>query len=340
MAAAKTAVMRRWLALKAVASTAAAFRYDYRRYTKYSSTRSPQISQQNLAAKITERYHAIEKALALPAPRSAFGATVIPTVIRLVDSYVTQYGEDHVTRAAVGALAAYRAFNLDLGVPEADLPAAPELSRMLANYEGYPPGTSGVKLLGRNEVLAATRHVALEFFTSRHSTRIFAPVPVSEEEIEFAVGAARSAPAVCNREYSSVTVWTDPTRIQQILHLQGGAAGFGDQIPALAMITTTLRTFWADAERNQCWIDGGLFAMNFMLGLHAQGLGSVPLNWSKSPATDRRMHELAGLGEDRVIIMFIGFGHLPEDYRVAASPRRALSDFLVRGESSAGTNQA
>ena len=65
--------------------------------------------------------------------------------------------------------------------------------------------------------------------------------------------------------------------------------------------------------------------MNFMLGLHAQGLGTVPLNWSKDPTRDRVLRRaLPELGEHEAIIMFVGFGHLPEEYRVAASPRVRL----------------
>lgn len=322
---------RRVLDATAVRRTLAAFAHDARRYLAHSSSRGPYATRANLAAKITERYHSIEKGLALPEPRPAFGRGVLPVLIRLVETYIERYGEDDVTRAAVGALAAYVAFNDEHGVARDDLPAHTELLRLVESRQAHPRGVSGTRAMTRDDVLAATSATGLDFFTTRHSTRVFSAEPVTPEQIAFAVDAARSAPAVCNREFSHVTVWTDPARVEAILDVQGGARGFGHQVPALAMVTVDLRTYWSEAERNQGWIDGGLFSMSFMLGLHAQGLGSVPLNWSKSVETDRRMRALVGLDDARSIIMFIGFGHLPEEYRVAASPRREQSAFYADG---------
>lgn len=69
--------------------------------------------------------------------------------------------------------------------------------------------------------------------------------------------------------------------------------------------------------------------MNFILGLHSRGIGSVCLNWSKSPRTDRRLRSVIGLPDDEAIVMLIGFGHLLEDYSVAASPRMSLDQTLI-----------
>ncbi|XVA01292.1 hypothetical protein ACQ86I_18000 [Prescottella equi] len=68
--------------------------------------------------------------------------------------------------------------------------------------------------------------------------------------------------------------------------------------------------------------------MSFIFGLHAQGLGSVSLNWSKSPETDRRMRSAAAISEDEAIIMLVGFGRLRPEYRVACSPRVPLNETL------------
>lgn len=319
---------RRWLSSVAGWRTLTAFWYDGRRYLTFSSTRDAYISRENLAAKITERYHAVEKGLSLPSPRAGFGKAAVPKLVRLVTVYVHSYGQDHVTRAAVGTLAAYRDFNVRAGLEELSLPGQPELGEVLSAFSANAPGISGVRCIRRDEIDAAVGPVGLDFFSSRHSTRVFDAAEVTKAEIELAVRAAMTAPAVCNREFSSVTVWTGRERIAEILALQGGARGFGEQVPAIAMVTVSLRAYWSEAERNQGWIDGGLFAMNFLLGLHAQGLGAVALNWSKAPHTDRRMRELVGLGDDRAIVMFVAFGHLREEYEVAASPRGPLEGFL------------
>ena len=77
-------------------------------------------------------------------------------------------------------------------------------------------------------------------------------------------------------------------------------------------------------ERNQCWIDGGLFAMSLVLGLHAQGLGTCFLNWSKSSPRDRAMRALLKLPPEEVIIVLVAVGHLPDTLEVARSARPPL----------------
>lgn len=300
---------------------AAAYAYDWRRFIAFSSTRGPFRSRANLAAKITERYHGIEKGLALPAPRPGHGAGVLEPLIRLVKRYIDSYGEDELTSAAIGAMSAYYDFNAQYLEPD-KVPFGPQITELVRDYRSNPSGVSGVTTICRADVHAAVSGVGPEFFSSRHSVRVYSSEPVTDEEIEFAVTAARSAPAVCNRQFGTVRTWRDTPTIERLLAIQGGTRGFGDNVPALALVTVSLRSYWSPAERHQGWIDGGLFSMNFMLGLHAQGLGAVALNWSKVPASDRALRQaLPDLGEDEAIIMFVGFGHLPERAHVAASPR-------------------
>ena len=337
----KLRVKRVWLGLESTRETSTAFAYDCRRYLRYSSTRGAGSHQHNLAAKITERYHMIEKGLSLPEPRPGFGRGVIPRLVELIELYLVRFGEDAVITSAVGALRAYQDFNLSVGVPLSELPASDRLGALLerANVPVVPVG--GTREISRQEINAAVAGVDLGFFTSRHSTRVFEHKPVTEAEIEFALAAATTAPAVCNREFSAVTIWKERDEIGSILRLQGGARGFAEEVSTLAMVSVSVRTFWSAAERNQAWVDGGMFAMNFILGLHAQGLGAVPLNWSKPPTTDRAMRSLIGLPDDRVIIMFIAFGHLKDHYRVAASPRRPISAFrLALGDDGRATPKA
>ena len=296
----------------------AASRYDARRFLSYSSSLVPVLDQQNLAARITERYHAVEKGLSLPEPRPGFGIAPVGAVLRLTERYVSRYGKDDVVEAAYGALSAYVAFNQAAGLSNEDIPHFNAIKTALGAETTRSGGTIEIT---RDEVLEAVKGVDLDFFTARHSTRQFTDAPVSLEDLEFAARAGATAPAVCNREFSQVQVWRNRSDIDRLLAIQGGARGFADGIPCLAMITVSLRNYWDAAERNQAWIDGGLFAMNFMLGLHSRGLGSVPLNWAKPPSKNREMLEAAGLSEDTAIIMLIGIGNLRGNYRVAASPR-------------------
>ncbi|MCL2536232.1 MAG: nitroreductase family protein [Nocardiaceae bacterium] len=303
------------------------FGYDWRRYLRYSSSISAEQSRQNLKAMLTERYHSIEKGMSLPDPRPGFGLKPVGDVVRLLRLYVSAYGTDEFAGVVAKVLAEYVDFNRTAGLADSEIPHLASISDLVTEI-GSAHSRAGTKQVTAAEVLRATESVGLEFFTLRNTVRQFDTAPIGHDELEFAARAARQAPAVCNRQFGRLHVFTDRADIARVLEIQGGARGFAEEIRGLAVVTTNLRSYWDDTQRNQAWVDGGLFAMSFIFGLHAQGIGSVSLNWSKSPATDQRMRAAAGIPEDEAIIMLVGFGKLRSEYRVACSPRVPLDEVL------------
>lgn len=299
-----------------------AYGYDALRYVRFSSTRSPLLSMENLAAAVTERYHAIEKGLSLPSPRSKFGASALARLSYLTREYVERYGEDEVTAHAAGAVRAYIKFNSSRGFGVEDLPVASELKGFWMGLR--TDEAAGTKTVRRSAQLEAIEDVGEVFFTSRHSVRQFAPMAVGDSDIESAVRIAMTAPAVCNREFCRVRTFRSRDRIDQILEYQGGAKGFSGSVPALAVVTASISSYWNPSQRNQGWIDGGMFAMAFLLGLHARGLGAVCLNWSKTPDRDRGLRQLVDLADGDMVVMLVAFGHLQEEFVVASSQRRSV----------------
>ena len=302
--------------------------YDARRYRKFSSSVTSLDGKHNLAAMITERYHSIEKGLSLPSPRKGFGSRALSDLLKLTGEYRKKYGEDGLTETVSAVLAAYLEFNSSLGTPREDIPFLGEIELLISEL-GTATFTAGTRPVVKGDVLRAVDGVDLNFFESRYSVRQFSDMPVSREDIEFATLAAQKSPAVCNRQFGKIYAYTDPAEIARLLSIQGGANGFGDGLTGLAIVTTNLRSYWNDGQRNQAWVDGGLFAMSFMLGLHARGLGAVALNWSKGPGRDQLLRAEADIPQDEVIIMFVGFGNLRDEFRVASSPRLPLDQALT-----------
>ena len=305
-----------------------AFVYDFRRYLQHSSSTGPYGSKENLRSKITATYHNLEKGLSLSEPRPGFGAQPVGTLVTLLSSYLSDYGYDTWVTTPLLVLRSYADFNASAGV---ESPHGSAIDNLLARSEQHlatQTGVAGVRRVERAEIERAVGSIGLEFFTSRSSVRQYSDTPVDVADIEFAAAAAQRAPAVCNRQYNRIYVHTDKDEIAQILEVQGGARGFGSELGGLAIITSDLRNFWAAGERNQAWTDGGLFAMSFVLGLHARGLGTVCLNWSKPPALDRRLREVAHLPAEAVVIMLVGFGVLRDSYTVASSNRLPLDEVL------------
>jgi len=90
----------------------------------------------------------------------------------------------------------------------------------------------------------------------------------------------------------------------------------------LLIVTSNLNYFDGPSEKNQAFIDGGLFAMSLLYALHFKEIGAIPLNWSYVKSQDQELHKLNEVKPNEKVIMFIGVGYPPSKFRVAASKRR------------------
>jgi nitroreductase len=169
------------------------------------------------------------------------------------------------------------------------------------------------------------------FFESRFSVRQFSPKPVPRGVIEKAIRMAQKSPSVCNRQSVKVYAFDQPAWRERVLACQRGNAGFGQELQVVLVVTSDVKTFFSAGERNQCWIDGGLFSMSLVYALHSLGVGSICLNWSAEMEEDEELHRVAGIPEGEAVIMFIGVGFLPEKLVVAQSRRKPLGEVLIWG---------
>lgn len=300
--------------------------YDLQRFLRWSSVAGLASEQQALRAWIDADYHKIEKALALKSPRPGFGKVVIDRLLEALQRYLAEYGADRSTQIAIGVLEAYAHFNREHGVDVSSLERQLERlrQRCASNGEG------GVRHVRREEILAAAQIDLEPFFFSRYSVRHFSDEPVEPELIERAVYLASKTPTVCNRQSLKVHAYFE-TDCQRVLACQMGNSGFGDQIKVALVVTADSRTFFSVGERNQGWIDGGLFSMSLVYALHSLGLGSCCLNWSVEKEYDRKLKSTTDIQPWEMVIMMIGVGKLPESLRVAQSPRKGVEDLLIRG---------
>lgn len=165
-------------------------------------------------------------------------------------------------------------------------------------------------------------------FETRRSVRNFAEgqtVPL--EAVREAVRLASNTPSVCNRQAWRVHFFDKPDDVAAILRLQNGNSGFA-YVPSVSIVTVDLRLFSGAYERNQRWVDGGLFAMSYVWALHAEGLASCMLNWSMNNSASKKLRSVAGLEPWEDVISLVAIGQYPEHYRVARSPRRPVSEIL------------
>lgn len=290
---------------------------DAERYLEHSippatSGRLARLKGMQLDASATRLYHRVEKGFSLPAPRRPFGAKAVPGLAKVFANKKHDPNALYAveSKLVLDALEAWneRGERVDEVAPRGDsLPTNPLTPEQLS-----------------------------QFMTSRHSIRDFEQRPMDDDLVREVVRIAMSAPSVCNRQGWRVHYYSDKADLNRILPLHGGSAGFADNIPGLFVVTYDIRSFEGPNERNQGWIDGGLFAMTLMLSLHGMNLGAVPLNWARSNNASDMLREVTGIPEHENIVMLMAAGHPAEGYRVARSARRPLDTILRFGSTTEG----
>lgn len=291
--------------------------HDLGRFAFWSHGTGADRTEDQTLYSIYKGYHGVEKGLSLTEPRPNFGLALISMLTEKLSQYSKRHDPSGVP-PAVSALKSYRAFN-----------AAHEIvnERLDRFLHGLPDdGTGGIWSTRREEIEAATRAVGPEFFWSRHSVRQYSDKPVSMDLIRQSVDMARKTPTVCNRQGTRVHLFEDA---QEALCWQPGNRGFGHLASRALVVTADLQAFSGSGERNQPFVDGGMFAMSILYALHALGLGACPLAWSMRPSRDRDMRRALNIPESEIVIMMISVGHLPDALDVARSHRRPLEHFLV-----------
>jgi len=301
--------------------------YDFRRYQRHGMTFQRTPRRAHVLAHISIAAHEVERMLALPDFALGRGQRHVIGLCRMLESYLNAGHEPRRPEvlAALGALASYRERHHIAGFPldEVDSSIDRTLSRFFTL--GVKEGNGGVEHATADSLV---RHstVGARFLQTRHSTRQFSHAPIDPEQIAAAVSLAQRAPSVCNRQAGRVHIFNETEKARAVLAHQVGNGGFGHQVPAVAVVTTDLRCFSGAKERNQSFIDGGLFAMCFLLGLHAQGLAACPLNWSVYWNRDQALRRTAGIPDHENIIMLVAFGHYPDHFTYAKSTRLRTSD--------------
>jgi nitroreductase len=292
--------------------------YDARRFRRHAWLHRVR-SGRSREARILADAHFLEYGIALKSARQGFGFV---RAERLAEDLEESGISDEVRDIGLHTLGAWCAFN-ENRVPDRVLQALEKLHRPQVTLP------DAVETLSAEDVRAAAKIDFARFARARHSVRSFAPEAASQEAIRRAAAAAQEAPSSCNRQTCRVHVWTERDMIERVRRHQAGNRTFGHELGGIAVVTSDLRYWEHPGERYQAWIDGGLFAMTFVYALHAEGLGTCMLNWSVDSGTDRALRAEIGLGDEHLVIVLVGFGILPDTFKVCASPRLPTESALI-----------
>lgn len=300
------------------------YSYDRKRFIRHAGSLHDQEKEQKLAA-IIMAYHVVEKGLTMPERRLGFGHDAVLNLINLIRDYSKKFPQDDQFLHAISVLDAYREvhrkeqFSLSQDLRQA-------LDSLLAEFPAVKED-SQIEMT-RQQYYANLESAFPAFSASRHSVRHFSG-PVSLEQIEKAVSLARNAPSACNRQHARVHCVCDKEIQKKILSLQNGNRGFGHLADKLLIITADLHDIRWEEERNDLYTNAGIFLMNLCYALHANKVAHCLLNWSVSPFRDVLLRRLVSIPDHENIICILACGDCPEHFRLAASPRKPVSQILT-----------
>lgn len=300
--------------------------YDMARYLAHSSTHIINMDPVALSSWLVSAFHGIEKGLTMETAKEGFGLRKIRPMIAAIRELERTGHGGYATEGARGALQSYVRFNDERGLKIPD--EFENEVRAFVDAMGFSSFPGGAIAFSRDQIAAATDFDYDAFIQTRCSLRQYTGAPVPPETLENAVRQAIKSPRSCNREMRRVRVVYDPEIRDQLLSYHSGNRGFGHRLGAVLVISVDLREFDMVGERNQGWIDGGIFAMSLVMALHANRLGTCMLNWSVDCEQDKRLRAAFDIPDHEAIVTFLGVGQMPETYEVAASPSPEVREIL------------
>lgn len=308
-----------------------AYAYDELKF-RHSSARELDAvkTYEQLTARLIYSTHAVEKGLSNSNFELGRGQDNIRLLVHLIEVYKRRnYDESSI--AYVAAISSLREFysmhentshSSDLKLIYADF-----LDEILT-CESKAGGVDVVKFSGKKD----TRSINFrELVQERSSIRSYSDRPVDLVDIEDALSIAMKTPTVCNRQSIKVRVVRKPEIISQILEVQGGAIGY-DTPPALLLITANDAAYLGANERNQGFIDGGLFAMSVLYALEYKSLAACALNAALTEEAEKRIRGMMNIPSGEKLITFISVGHFQELSRVCKSFRYDAASIMEEVE--------
>lgn len=301
--------------------------YDFKRYGKYSSTYNIRKSRSTLEGMIILRYHALEKGLSLRDPKKGFGKKKADDLIQFIQEYEKKHGINELVEISLNTLDTYYNFQLEQGLNYEEIKKT--VNKMREKLRDNYTDEGGYRIKKRDHILKKSNIDFKEFVNSRHSIRDYESKKVDNKLILEAIEMAKMAPSVCNRQSAKVYVFDDEESKNKVLSYQNGNKGFGEKADKVLLVTSDLALFHGTIERNQAFIDGGMFAMTLLYALHSLGLGACSLNCSLDYNTDKKLRKAAKVNDSEAIIMMISVGWIPEQVKITHSHRKNTKEFVV-----------
>lgn len=284
---------------------------------------------EQVTARIIYNVHALEKGLARNSDiRFGFGRKALSNLNDALVIFV-RHGYDQSAFAydqGVSVIQRYRELHVREG-RDIDFLIGLIDPQFLEPAENHV--AAGTKVLRRADKAGNAAKNFYELAQGRSSVRDFSGEAIDHGRVMNALGNAAKTPSVCNRQGWRVHWIEDKDLARRVLHHQRGF-GYAQMPEILLVITVSNNIYLSPVERNEAFVDGGLFAMSVMYGLEHEGLAAVPLNAMMYAKDQKAVRGLVSIDDSEMIIMFIAVGDFLEESVVPISDRRKVAEFVKR----------
>lgn len=301
---------------------------DRERFHKSHFTSADLANQTQLATRMIFSSHSLEKSLSNEKFEIGHGFMVIGLLRGFIDIYLYK-GYDKNHKAYINTISVLKAFyERHRGTEyqaEIDDILGDSLLDIIHTDNSDIGGAFFVSISDKKN--NSTKNFK-DLAEGRFAIRTYANKPVAKKEIEEVIAIATKTPTVCNRQPVRVRVMYDKDIIAKILEVQGGIAYY-DTPPVLFLVTADDNSYVGANERNQGYIDGGLFAMSILYALEFKNLAGCPLHAMFETERDFKIRGMLDIPDNEKIITFISAGYFDDNSGVCKSFRYPVDHILT-----------
>lgn len=302
---------------------------DIRRFSRNASFSIYDASFDQLSARIMYNVHAIEKGMSHEENfRPGFGKKALSA---LNDSLVIYEGKKYKKDQypyMQGRAIIYKYIKMHEALNE-NLDFLKNLISAEFLVEEDIQTFVGTKVICKSDKIGNKNKNFFELSQNRYSIREFSGEKIDKHKVLSAIKMAEKTPSVCNRQGWKIYLVCDKRKIEKLLELQRGFKGYGNLPEIVLAIGVSNATFLSPVERNEAFIDGGLFSMSVLYGLEYEGVAAVPLNAMMNSKDENDIRMLIELPDAVQIVMFIAIGDMKTTTVVPVSSRRSAEEFVT-----------
>jgi nitroreductase len=302
---------------------------DFRLFYKHSALFKFDTFEK-IECQIILDYHSIEKGFLFKQPKPKFAKVKVQRLhANLARSQAYKKSGMSQVKVSLQVMCKYYELHNSMSVDISDYFSKEQYclyKEMLGG--GYSSGFKGSINYLREDFYSENKGDFYEFSNSRKSVRSYTGEKVEVSLIKDAIALALNAPSVCNRQGSKVYLLEDKLQIDKVLQIQGGLKGYTESVAQLLILTENRNYFYTVGERNQLYIDGGIFLMNLLYSLHFYRIANCPANWGKNSKDEKKLEQVINIPCCEKIICMIPIGISTNELNVTLSKRRDVEEVI------------